>query len=272
MSMPAPPAQQLVGAPNHTTDHNTISAILAGLQSAVSGLQGGGASFLLAGGNTSVIPGTGTNLATVTVSSGNRDGAPDILDFYYGTQKIFSLNSYGEPRITAAALNHVAQIIYVLSGQSADAWQILSSALATLARVGPDGSASFAGPVSRQLPGGPASWVHCTMNNSWTTYLGRSLTVKLTNDNMVQISGQIVPGTVSDGIQVASLPAGHAPVTRAEPVLVGQHNMIVSGGGTSGAYVEAQPDGRLLLYSFGPFVNLGSPHLVIAGRYPLDAN
>jgi hypothetical protein len=272
MSMPAPPAQQLVGAPNHTSDHNTIATILAGLQGAVSGLQGGGASFLLAGGNASVIPGTVTNLATVTVSSGNRDGSPDILDFFYGTQKIFSLNSYGEPRITAAALTHVAQIIYVLSGQSADAWQVQSSSLAVLARVGPDGSASFAGPVSRQVSGAPAGWVHCTMQSGWSTYLNRVLTVKLTNDLMVQISGQVVPGTVSDGVPLALLPAGYAPVTRAEPIFVGQHNMIAPGGGTSGAYLEAQPDGRLLLYSFGPFVNLGAPHLVVSGRFPLDAS
>ena len=40
--------------------------------------------------------------------------------------------------------------------------------LAVLALVGPDGSASFAGPVSRQLPGGPTTWVHCTLQSGWT--------------------------------------------------------------------------------------------------------
>jgi hypothetical protein len=50
MSMPAPPAVPTVGAPNHTADHATISAILGGLQVAVSGLQGSSPAFLLAGG------------------------------------------------------------------------------------------------------------------------------------------------------------------------------------------------------------------------------
>ena len=49
MSMPAPPAVPTVGAPNHTADHATISAILGGLQAAVSGLQGSSPAFLLAG-------------------------------------------------------------------------------------------------------------------------------------------------------------------------------------------------------------------------------
>lgn len=272
MSMPAPPAPQNVGAPNHTADHNTIAAILGGLQSAVGGLQGSPASFALAGGNTSVIPGTATNLATVSFSAVNRDGAPDILDFYYGSQKIFSLNSYGEPRITAAALTHVAEIIYVLSGQSADAWQVLSSALAVLARVGPDGSASFTGPVSRQLPGGPAGWVHCTLQSGWSTYSGRSLSAKLTNDNMVQLSGQIAPGTISDGILVATLPAGYAPRSRPEPVMVGQYHSIATGAGTSGAYLEVQLSGNVNLFSFGPYSNQGGAHLVVGGRFPIDAN
>jgi hypothetical protein len=272
MSMPAPPAQHAVGDPNHQADHNTIATILAGLETAVAALQGAAPGLSAAGGNTVTLPGTSTGMLSVTVSAVNRDGGADLLDFYYGSQKIFSLNSYGEVRVTAAALGHVAEIITVLAGQSADAWQVLSPTTAVLARVGPDGSASFAGPVSRQVSGAPAQWVHCTMANSWTTYLSRFLTVKLTNDNMVQISGQIIPGTVSDGIQVAALPAGYAPLSRAEPVVAGQHNMITTGAGTSGAYVEAQPDGRLLLYSAGPYVSQGAPHLIIAGRYPLDAS
>lgn len=271
MSMPAPPAQQQVGAPNHTTDHNTIAAILAGLQSAISQIEGTAPAFLLAGGNTSVIPGTATNLATVTVSAVSRDGAPDILDFFYGTQKIFSLNSYGEPRITAAALTHVAEIIYVLSGQSADAWQVQSSALAILARVGPDGSASFAGPVSRQLPGGPAGWVHCSLQSGWATYFGRSLSAKLTCDNMVQISGQIAPGSLSNGVRVAILPAGCAPKYRPEPVWAGQSNLVASGSNTAAAYLEAEPSGDLMLYFSGSIINLGNGHLAVSGRFPLDA-
>ena len=123
-----------------------ISTILGGLQNAVGACKAPGA---VAGGNASVIPGTAANLATVTVSAGSRDGAPDILDFYYGTQKIFSLNSYGEPRVTAAALTYVAEIIYVLSGQSADAgrcclrcwpywpWSARTAARARRARLPP---------------------------------------------------------------------------------------------------------------------------------------
>jgi hypothetical protein len=266
MSMPAPPAIPAVGGPNHTADHATTYAILGDLQSAVAALQGQPSQFALNGGNSANVP-SGTTWATVTVQPGNT---ADVLDIYYGQQKIFSLNSYGEPRITAAALTHVAEIIYVLSGQSADAWQILSSSLAVLARVGPNGAASFAGPVSRQLAGGPASWVHPAMANGWTAYAGRTLAVKLTNDNMVQITGEVAPGTVQDGISIAVLPAGYAPI-RPEPVWVGQHNAVGTAG-FAGPYLEAQPGGNLLLYSFGPFINYGNPHMVIAGRYPLDAS
>ena len=266
-----PPASPPVGGPGHTADHATITQLLSWLEQAVTVLQGQPAAFALNGGNASVIPGAATGLATVTVQAVNRDGSPDILDFYYGTQKIFSLNGYGEPRITAAALTHVAQIIYVLAGQSADAWQVLSSSLAVLARVGPNGAASFAGPVSRQVGGAPAAWTHCTMANGWTAYLGRTLTVKLTNDNMVQISGEITPGTVSDGIAVATLPAGFAPA-RPEAVLVGQHNAISGTNGYTGPYLEAQANGSLLLWSFGPYVNGGNAHIVVNGRFPLDAS
>jgi hypothetical protein len=272
MSMPAPPAQHLTGDALHTADHNTITTILAALEAAVSALQTATPSLAAAGGNTVTLAGTSTGMLSVTVSAVNRDGGADLLDFWYGSQKIFSLNSYGELRLTAASLTHVAQVITVLAGQSADAWQVISPATAVLARVGPDGSASFAGPVSRLVSGAPAQWAHPAMANGWTAYLSRALAVKLTSDNMVQVSGQIVPGTVSDGILVATMPPGYAPLSRAEPVWVGQHGMIVTGGGTSGAYAEVQPDGRLLLYSFGPYINQGSPHLVIAGRYPLDAS
>ena len=270
MSMPAPPVVPPVGGPNHTADHATITTILAALETAVSTLQGAPAAFALNGGNTSVVPGTSASFAQVTVSAGNRDGAPDILDFYYGSQKIFSLNSYGEPRITAAALNHVAQVIYVLAAQSADAWQVLSSSLAVLARVGPNGAASFAGPVSRQLTTGPADWVHCTMANGWTAYSGRVLAVKLTNDNMVQISGQIVPGTTTDGTPVATLPAGYAPV-RPEPVMMSQTHLQTAAQHL-GAYLEAEAGGQLNVFSVGAVANTGNGHFVIAGRYPLDAH
>jgi hypothetical protein len=262
-----PPASPPVGTPGHTADHITIASLLSWLEQAVTALQSAPASFALDGGNVATVPG-GTTWATVTVQPGST---ADVLDIYCGQQKIFSLNHYGEPRITAAATTETAEIIYALAAQSADVWQILSSSLAVLARVSPSGAASFAGPVSRQLPTGPAAWTHCTMANGWTAYAGRTLTVKLTNDNMVQISGEIVPGTVSDGIAVASLPSGYAPV-RPEPIWVGQHNAISGSNGYTGPYLEAQPGGNLLLYSFGPYTSLGSPHLVIAGRFPLDAS
>lgn len=270
MSMPAPPVVPPVGGPNHDADHGTITTILAGLQSAVAALQAVPPMLYQAGGNNVTLPGTATGMLSVTVSAVNRDGGADLLDFYYGSQKIFSLNSYGELRLTAASLSHVAQIITVLAGQGADAWQVLSPATAVLARVGPDGSASFAGPVSRQVSGAPAGWVHCTMASGWTAYSGRSLAVKLTNDNMVQISGQIVPGTVADGTPVATLPAGYAPI-RPEPVTVGQTHLITATQ-FSGTYLEAEPGGSLNVYSFGTLNNSGNGHLLVGGRYPLDAS
>jgi hypothetical protein len=257
-SIPANPA---VGGPGHTADHATIASLLAALQASVASLQGTGPAFLLAGGNTSAIPGSATNLATVTVQPVNRDGSPDILDIYYGSQKIFSLNGYGEPRVTAAALTHVAEIIYVLSGQTADAWQVLSSALAVLARVGPDGSASFAGPVSRQVGGAPAAWQHPALLNGWAAYAGRTFCVKLTNDNMVQVTGQLVPGQVSDGTTVAVLPSGHAPLYRPEAIT------LPLGRG----YFEAGPSGNLNVYYFGSASGLPGGHVKVSSRFPLDA-
>jgi len=265
-----PPANPAIGASGHTADHATITQMLAWLEQQVQGLEGTGAAFLLAGGNVSAIPGTATNLATVTVQAGNRDGSPDILDFYYGSQKIYSLNGYGEPRITAAALGHVAMIIYALSGQTADCWQVLSSALAVLARVGPDGSASFAGPVSRQLATGPAQWVHPALQSGWVNYAGRTLAMKLTNDNMVVVTGQIVPGQTSDGTPVAALPSGYAPLYRPEAIQVSQ-TKVMSAGSYNGTYLEAEPGGNLQLYSYGTLLGQSGGHVVVSGRYPLDA-
>jgi hypothetical protein len=268
---PSPPANnQIPGTLGHTNDHNTLVTIITSLQSAVAALQAAPPAMALNGGNVSAVPGTATSFAQVTVSAGNRDGGADVLDFFYGSQKIFSLNPYGEPRITAAALTHVAQIIYVLAGQSADAWQILSSSLAVLARVGPDGSAGFAGPVSRLVGGAPAAWVHCTMANGWTAYASRTLAVKLTNDNMVQVSGQLVPGTTADGTTVATLPAGFAPA-RPETVMVGQTHLQTAAAYT-GPYLEAETAGNLNIFSLGSVVNTGGGHLVVGGRYPLNAS
>jgi len=271
MSLPAPPSQHQLGDLTHLADHNAISAALASLESAVTALQGQAAVPVLqsAGGNAVTLPGTGTGMLTVTVSAVNRDGGADLLDFYYGTQKIFSLNSYGELRLTAASLSHVAQVIAVLASQSADAWQVVSPGSAVLARVGPDGSASFAGPVSRQLPGGPAGWVHCTLLHGWATYQGRTLTVKLTNDNMVQISGQMVPGTVNDGTTIATVPPGYAPVSRAEPVMYGQANCSPD---KIGGFFQVNTDGTIMIFSFGDWRDIGNGHIVLAGRYTLDAN
>jgi hypothetical protein len=252
-----PPASPPVGGPGHTADHATITQLLSWLEQAVTVLQGQPAAFALAGGNTVSLP-SGTTWATVTVQPGST---ADVLDIYYGQQKIFSLNQYGEPRITAAALTHVAEIIYVLAGQSADAWQVLSSSLAVLARVGPNGSASFAGPVSRQLAGGPATWVHPAMANGWTAYAGRTLAVKLTNDNMVHLSGQVVPGTVADNTLVATLPAGYAPA-RPEAIVLGLGH----------GYLEAETNGNLTCWSVGSIAGLPGGHLKVSGRYPLDAS
>lgn len=264
-----PPASPPVGGPGHTADHITIAAVLSWLEAAVQALQGQPAAFALNGPNTVTVPGTTAGWASVTVSAVNRDGSPDILDFYYGAQKIFSLNSYGEPRITAAALTHVAEIIYVLSGQSADAWQVLSSSLAKLARVGPDGSASFAGPVSRQLPTGPAGWVHPALLAGWTSFTGRTFAMKLTNDNMVHISGHLAAGTATDGTVIATVPPGYAPLYRAESLPVAQFNAITPAN-YKGPYLEVEPDGRLDIFSFGTVTPGG--RIVVGGRYPLDAN
>jgi hypothetical protein len=256
-----PPASPPVGGPGHTADHITITALLSWLEQAVTALQSAPGSFALNGGNVATVPGTATSWAQVTVSAVSRDGSPDILDFFYGAQKIFSLNSYGEPRITAAATGHVAEIIYALSGQSVDVWQVLSSQLAVLARVGPAGDASFAGPVSRQVGGAPAAWQHPALLAGWAAYQGRTLSAKLTNDNMVQISGQVVPGTVADGTVVCVLPSGFAPLYRPEAIVLGLGH----------GYLEAELSGNLAVWSFGSAAGLPGGHVKISGRFPLDA-
>lgn len=276
MTMPSPPAHHSTGDSGHTDDHNTIAAILGDLQAAVAALQGRPASWALDGGNVAAIPGTGTGFGIVTVSAVNRDSAPDILDFYYGSQKIFSLNSYGELRLTPAELSHVAQVIYTLSAQTADAWQVLSPGLSPLARVGPDGSASFAGPVSLWSGGAPAAWQHPALQPAagWTTYAGRTLACKLTNDAMVQLTGQLVPGQISDGTIVATMPAGFAPLYRPEVVHAATFRITQGFFGAqndAGLYLEIEPNGALKCYSFSTGFAESDDHVVISGRYPLDA-
>lgn len=276
MTMPSPPGQHLTGDTGHTSDHNTIATILGDLQAALAALQGQPAPWLLAGGNTSAVPGTATSFGTVTVTAVNRDSAPDLLDFYYGSQKIFSLNSYGELRLTPAQLTHVAQVIYTLSAQTADAWQVLSPSLSPLARVGPDGSASFAGPVSLWTGGAPAAWQHPVLQPAagWTTYAGRTLACKLTSDGMVQLTGQLVPGQINDGTVIAAMPAGFAPRYRPEAVPAATYRItegIFSQQNDAGVYIEIGQDGSARCYSFSSGFAGGNDHVVIAGRYPLDA-
>lgn len=274
MTMPSPPAQHATGDAGHTADHNTIATILGDLQAALSVLEEAPQGWALDGGNESVLPGTGTGLATVTVTAVDRDGGADILDVFYGSAKIFSINSYGELRITPAQLGHVAQVIYTLSQQTGDAWQVLSPALSPLARVGPDGSASFAGPVSAWVNGAVSAWQRPALQNGWATYSGRTLACKLTNDNMVQISGQLVPGEISNGTVVASLPAGFAPQYRPEMIPAATYDIdeYFSSQDDAGAYLEAEVTGLLKVYSLSSGSAGSNYHLVISGRYPLDAS
>jgi hypothetical protein len=273
MTMPSPPSQHATGDPGHTGDHNTIATLLGDLQTAVEALQGLPLPWALGGSNVSALSGTTVSWGAVSVTAVNRDGGADIFDVYYGSQKIFSLNSYGELRLTAAQLTHVAQVISTLSGQSADAWQIQSPASTPLARVGPDGSASFQGPVSLWTNGAVAAWQHPALQNSWVTYSGRTLACKLTNDNMVQITGQLVPGEITNGTVVAQLPAGCAPLYRPEPVPAATYdiNQEFSGQNDAGVYFEAETSGLLKVYSLGSGSGGSNYHVVLGGRYPLDA-
>jgi hypothetical protein len=108
------------------------------------------------------------------------------------------------------------------------------------------------------------------MANGWTAYLGRVLAVKLTVDNMVQISGQIIPGTVADGTPVATLPAGYAPA-RAETVMMGQTHLLTAAQ-YAGPYLEFEGNGNIQVYSVGTVVNTGGGHFTVGGRYALDAH
>lgn len=275
MSFPAPPAQHVTGDANHTADHNTLATIAQQLETAIASLQAQVLNvFRTTGANSCVLPGTVTGLATVTVSAVNRDGGADLLDFYYGSAKIFSLNSYGELRITSAALTHVAQVITVLAGQSADAWQVLGPSANLLAHVGPDGSAGFSGPVSLLVSGIPATWQHPLLINGWTNYAGRTLACKLTNDNMVQITGQIIPGQTSDNTIVANMPGGFAPLFRPEVLHAATFNITEEFGteNDAGVYFEVETSGVMKIFSFSTGAAGPNAHIVISGRYPLDAN
>ena len=276
MSMPAPPAQHVPGDSGHASDHNTLATIAQDLETAVTALQGEVENlFRTTGANACILPGTSTGLATVTVTAGNRDGGADLLDFFYGSQKIFSLNSYGELRLTPAALTHVAMIISVLSGQSSDAWQVLGPTTSVLARVGADGSAGFSGPVSLLQGGTPAQWQHPALQNGWGTFASRTLACKLTNDNMVHLTGQLTPGQISEGTIVAAMPGGFAPQFRPEVVPAATFAItegIFSGQNDAGLYFEINTDSLMRVHSFSSGFASGSNHVVISGRYPLDAS
>ena len=112
--------------------------------------------------------------------------------------------------------------------------------------------------------------MHPVLQSGWTNYAGRSLAVKLTNDNMVVVSGQLVPGQVSDGTPVALLPSGYAPQYRPEAVMLGQ-TRAMSTNSFSGTYFEAETDGTLQVYSYGSGNLQSGGHIVVAGRFPLDA-
>jgi hypothetical protein len=275
MSMPSPPAQHSTGDPGHSGDHNTLATITADLQAAATALQGHVQNiFRTTGANACTLPGTGTGLAAITVTAVDRDGGTDLLDFYYGSQLIFSLNSYAELRLAPAQLTHVALIISVLAGQSSAAWQVVSPSQAVLAQVGPDGSAGFSGPVSLLQAGSPVAWQHPSLQNGWTTYQSRTLACKLTNDNMAQLSGQLVPGQVGNGTIVAFMPGGFAPRYRPEALPVSTYNISEGffGPPDAGMYFEVDTSGRMSVYSFASGEAGSGDHVVISGRYPLDAS
>ena len=271
--MPAVPATPAVGGPDHTLDHGTIETILTDLQVAVAALQvQAGVPVLSAtGGNNVTLAGTGTGMLTVSVSAVNRDGDADLLDFYYGSAKIFSLNSYGELRLAPASLAHVAQVINVLAGQSADALQILGPAGQVLARIGPDGSASFAGTVTAAKLNVSPTWQHCPTQNSWSPYQNRFLTCKLCPENTCHISGHLVPDInhCHDGTIIATVPPGCSPVSRPECIFFGQQNCTPN---LIGGHFQIDTFGNVTVWNFGTWQDNCGGHVLVNHRYALDAN
>jgi hypothetical protein len=267
MTEPIPAVHQ-VGDPGHTTDHNAIVQVLSdyladitNLQGSVTALQAGAATaFSTAGGNACPIPGAATDFATVTVTAVNRDASPDLLDFFYGTQKVFTLNSYGEVRIYPSQVAHIPFIIQALTGQTADLLDILASDGVTKlvqvtaagnvvttgnVRVGADGT----GVVNATDPvnGGVAEqWHNFILNSGWGTTTNNGVNdtpqYKLLPDGAVALRGSIVtpPSGAAMNVNFATIPAPYRPAAGGRipyaPILTtiggtaGQIYIVPSGG------------------------------------------
>jgi hypothetical protein len=113
------------------------------------------------------------------------------------------------------------------------------------------------------------SWHDVTMTSGWTAYGTRPLTYKFVeNGEFVHMSGQIDYGTLSDGTTIGYVGPSYEPIHRPEVIPLGWAGSASLNG--RAPYLEIEPNGNIGVYgvsSIGGSVG----HLVVNGRYPLDA-
>lgn len=273
------PADHVIGDSGHTNDHNSVvttltnfNALIAALQTAVATLQGNTANlFYTTGGNVCNIQDLVTALATVNLQATNRDTGVDIFDVFYGTQKVFSFNSYGDIKLFPSTISHTAFTIQGLAGQTANLWQIMNSAGTVLASIGPTGNLVVSGNLRAQgqvngtnpTTGNAETWHPFNpLSNSWAVPSGGFAQYRITPQNELQISALIqAPASSVNGVTIATFPAGYRPASMHQPV-VSTSALI---GSVGNGYVTITSGGVMQSSNIGAGATVG-----IEAKIPLD--
>lgn len=280
MSEPIP-SQHSVGDTGHTSDHNEIVVSLAGLVSAVNALQTitgtlegeTGNVFSKLGGNVCNIPGTTTSFAQVSVGAGNRDTAADVIDIYYGGARVFSLNGYGELRISSGAASHVAAVIQGQPSQTGDLLQFANSAGTILARIASDGSIT-APALTLTNPVADIPWVKFNPLSTGISieppFTGAWVRLLSSPPECIQISALLNVQTatsVIDGTEVAQLAAAYRPAQTLTFPVTTDVLRISSGTNNESSRCKLDSSGNLTLWG----ISSAATVVGIQAILPLDS-
>jgi hypothetical protein len=219
MTEPTLPTTHSVGDTGHTGDHNTLVAALsqalamlsqdgsslATLQAAIDDM------FSTAGGNVCAVPALTPTFAVINLAAIDRDNGNDTFDVFYGTQKVFSLNSYGDIVVSPSTTSHTSITINALPSQTADLVQLLSSTGSILSRVNSAGNLNVTN-VYGMAPGGTQEvWNSLAVPSGASGILRYRMVAA--PPNSAQLQGALTWNTVpaAGTVTLGTLPSAYQP-------------------------------------------------------------
>jgi hypothetical protein len=237
------PSTHSVGDNGHTTDHNSIVAVLNSFGGSLTTLQAAVAAVMEDTDNNISITDQVSYVLKMTVPSGSRGSAPPLIGAFVGSQLVAGMNAYGE---LFAGPNTAARVGFTVQGvasQSGNLQNWLNSSGAVLAFVSAAGALTV--PALTSTTGNIAS--------------GQAITA----------AGSITAGTFLKAATYLELTESSQPATPTSAVRLWAD----AGGGLNYVGVDGNSydTGRLTVFNGSPFTMSGAPSAVPGMSVPVIA-